>query len=94
MHNRNNSFASTSAGIGTIIIAVAIYLIIAPFLIFWLSYVGGIIAQFVIGKVLINGLALIGINIGINQIPLLAGTLGWIASFFKGIGRISSSNKE
>ena len=94
MHNRNNSFASASAGIGTIIIIVIICLIIEPFLIFWLSYVGGIIAQFVIGKALLNGLALIGINIGINQIPLLAGTLGWIGSFFKGIGKISSSSKE
>lgn len=94
MHNRDNSFVSASAGIGTIIVALIIYVIIAPFLVFWLSYVGGIIAQFVIGKVLVNGLALIGINIGINQIPLLAGTLGWIASFFKGINRIPSSNKE
>ena len=88
--NKDNSFASTSAGIGTMLVIAFVCLIIAPFLVFWLSYVGGIIAQFVIGKVLVDGLALIGINIGNNQIPLLAGTLGWLGSFFKGVGRISS----
>ena len=66
-----------------IIGAIILALFIEPFLIFWLCYFGGWIAKIVIGKWIIAGLALLNIYIEPNQIPLLAGILGWIGGFFK-----------
>jgi hypothetical protein len=60
-------------------------LILYPWLIFWFAYLGGYFAKLFIGEQLVTGLALLGINISIEQIPLIAGTLGWIGGFFKAI---------
>ena len=75
-----NKFSGHS--VGSTIAAFIIVILLLPFLSFWVAYFLGWLASFLIGNHLVNGLALIGIKITTNQIPLLAGTLGWIASFF------------
>lgn len=71
----------TSSAI-TLIITILLLIFIVPFLSFWLCYFVGWISKIFIGKYLVEGFALIGINLPLNKIPLLAGCLGWIASFF------------
>ena len=65
------------------IVGVLAFLLLLPFLSFWLCYFGGWIAKILIGKHLVAGLACLGITIPLDQIPLLAATLGWIGGFFK-----------
>lgn len=68
--------------LGLISLVIGI-IFVAPWLSFWLAYFGGWIAKIIIGNQLVNGLELIGIIISKDQIPLLAGILGWIGGFFK-----------
>lgn len=68
-----------------IIATFVIIIIAAPWLGFWLAYFGGWIAKITIGNQLIRALELIGILITKDQLPLLAGGLGWIGGFFKAI---------
>ena len=65
--------------IGLVILAF----VISPFLTFWLAFFGGWLAKITIGGVLASGLQTLGLSISVNQIPLIAGTLGWIGCFFK-----------
>lgn len=67
-------------------------LFVLPWISFWIAYFGGWIAAKVIGTKIIEGLAIFGIMIPVSKIPLLAGTLGWIGTFFKNISTISKSN--
>lgn len=67
----------------TIIAIIIIYLIIEPFLIFWVSYFVGWLSKIFIGKYIVAGFELLHISFPIDKIPLLAGLLGWIGSFFK-----------
>lgn len=69
-----------------ILIAVgvlALILILEPIAVFWVSYFFGWIASFVIGNPLCHAL-----NTTFNtvftkdMIPLIAGAIGWIASYF------------
>jgi len=66
-----------------IIAILVITIFIAPWLGFWIAYFGGWVAKITIGNYLINGLEYLGILITKDQIPLLAGVLGWIGGFFK-----------
>ena len=66
-----------------IIGSIILLIFIEPFLVFWLCYFSGWIAKITIGKWIIAGFAIFNIPIKLNQIPLLAGILGWIGSFFK-----------
>lgn len=68
------------------------FIIIYPWLAFWFAYLGGILAKIFIGQELVAGFALLGINISIEQIPLIARTLGWIGGFFKAISSSKSKN--
>lgn len=67
-------------------------LFVLPWISFWLAYLGGWIAAKVIGAKIVEGLAIFGIMIPVSKIPLLAGTLGWIGTFFKNISTISKSD--
>jgi len=67
----------------TIIAIIIIYLIIEPFLIFWISYFVGWLSKIFIGKYIVAAFELLHISFPADKIPLLAGLLGWIGSFFK-----------
>lgn len=67
------------------ILGVIVLFVIAPFISFWLAYFGGWIAEMVIGAKLAAAM-----NILFNttyftaeMLPMMAGALGWIGSFFK-----------
>ena len=67
----------------TEIIAVLITVIILPLVDFLVSYLGGFIIKWLIGNVLIQGFALFGFILPIEEIPLVCGTLGFIGCYFK-----------
>lgn len=79
------------ASIGGIIVLILVTIFLIPWITFWLCYFGGWIAKLVIGKYLVVGFATLGFNVPIEKIPLIAGCLGWIGSFFK---NSSISKKE
>ena len=85
--NKDYGFNFNFGGL-TILGAIALIIlavIIEPFLVFWLCYFSGWIAKITIGKTLVRALELLGIIISKDQLPWLAGALGWIGSFFKNI---------
>lgn len=77
-----------------IIIPIIVLLFIAPWLTFWLSYFMGWIAKITIGHLLVEGFGLLGLTIPLAKIPLIAGVIGWIASFFHGMFNLKSSSKK
>lgn len=91
--NRNYDFNFNTGGLSIIglITLIIVIIFIAPWLSFWLAYFGGWIAKITIGKYLVSGFSLIGLNLSIDSIPLLAGTLGWIGGFFKAISTSKNS---
>jgi hypothetical protein len=81
----NYDTTTTGFAIAGIIATCIVMIFVLPWLGFWLAYFGGWIAKITIGGVLVKGLALIGLNITPDKIPLLSGALGWIGGFFKSI---------
>lgn len=82
---------TTEAKIASLIVLIIVALLIEPWLVFWLAYCAGWFAKILIGKYIVAGFGLLGISIPIDKIPLLAGVLGWVGSFFKSFQ--SSKNK-
>ena len=68
--------------LGTAILTIILVIFIIPFLAFWLCYFMGWISSLIIGKHIVAAFAIFGINITTKQIPLIAGLLGWLGSFF------------
>lgn len=68
-------------------------LFVAPLVLFGICYIAGWIASVVIGQWIVAGFALLNINITIAQIPLIAGTLGWIGGFFKATLSVRKGDK-
>lgn len=81
--NKDYNIDLNNLSILGIIAIVVITIFITPWLSFWIAYFGGWVAKITIGNYLINGLEHLGILITKDQIPLLAGVLGWIGGFFK-----------
>lgn len=81
--NKNYDFNTNGLSILGLFSLGIIIIFVVPWLSFWLAYFSGWIAKITIGNQLVNGLNLIGIIISKDQIPLLAGILGWIGGFFK-----------
>ena len=67
------------------IAVVAILLLIMPFINFWLAYFGGWLAKIIIGGKLAAALNLLfnTTYFTAEMLPMMAGALGWIGSFFK-----------
>lgn len=81
-------------GIVGFICLIGMLFVIAPFIGFWCAYFGGWLAKLTIGNILCRALALIGITIIPDQIPLLAGGLGWIGGFFKSYSNYKNREKN
>ena len=77
------------AALGTLCLAVVI-IIFAPFLNFIMSYFTGWLIKITFGPTLCKGLAILGLAIVPEQLPLMCGTLGVIGSFFKSITKIKN----
>jgi hypothetical protein len=86
-----NKTASGWAALDLIFLALLVVLI-SPWIHFWLAYFCGWIAKLLIGKYIVEGFALFGIMLPLDKIPLLAGALGWVGSFFK--TTVSKSNNN
>lgn len=74
-----------------VVLTTILLLIFSPFINFILCYFTGWLIKITFGATLCNGLALIGVNILPESLPLLCGTFGVIGSFFKTNVRV---NKE
>ena len=74
------------------LIAIFVAAIISPFIVFWVSYVGGLLVKWLIGNILVQGLALFGFVLPVEKIPLACATLGFIVSYFRPTA-VSTSNK-
>lgn len=70
--------------LGAIALIIATVLVL-PFISFWLCYFGGWVASITIGNILTDGLNTLFQTTWFTKdmIPLRAGTLGWIGSYFK-----------
>ena len=79
------------ASIGGAILLIIGTVFFLPWISFWIYYLGGWVAKLVIGKYLVAGFAILGIDLPIDNVPLIAGCLGWIGGFFK---NSSISKKE
>lgn len=77
-----------------LVVLICVLFFVAPFICFWFAYFGGWIAKIVIGAKLAAAL-----NILFNttyftaeMLPMIAGALGWIGSYFKSINTIRNKN--
>ena len=75
------------------IVAVILLFLIMPFVNFWIAYFGGWIA-----KITIGGKLAAALNVLFNttyftaeMLPMMAGALGWIGSFFKSTTTVKKS---
>ena len=92
--NRDYDFHFNTGGL-TILGAIALIILavfIAPWISFWLAYFGGWVAKITIGDQLVLALNFLNISINKESIPLLAGGLGWVGSFFKSINSLKKGN--
>ena len=88
----NFNFNTRNFSILGVIIFILVTFFIAPWLIFWVAYFSGWIAKITIGNYIVNGFNVVGITIAKDQIPLLAGILGWIGSFFTSLSTSKKGN--
>lgn len=72
------------------LIAIFIAAIISPFIVFWVCYLGGFIVKWLIGNILVQGLALFGFILPVEKIPLACATLGFIVSYFRPTAKVST----
>lgn len=75
--------------VGSIVLIAGIILIL-PFISFWCAYFGGWITKITIGDQIVSALNIIFNTTYFtkNMIPMMAGGLGWIGSFFKNVQRV------
>lgn len=76
------------------LIAIFIASIISPFIIFWVSYLGGFIIKWLIGNILVQGLALFGFILPVEKIPLACATFGFVVSYFRPTAKVSTSTNK
>ena len=88
----NFNFNTGSLSILGTVILMLITIFIAPWLVFWIAYFTGWITKITIGNYIVNGFNVVGITIAKDQIPLLAGILGWIGSFFTSLSTSKKGN--
>lgn len=81
-----------SKSIGSIIVAIIIFLIVEPFLLFWFGYFDGWLAKILIGNVFTNAInTIFHINFFTkDMLPMLGGVLGFVGSFFKNTSNLSN----
>lgn len=66
-----------------LILMCFILIFVSPFIAFAEGWLVGWLIKIIFGTIFVSGLNLIGINITVNAIPLLCGTLNLIGSFFR-----------
>ena len=89
---KSKKYFDSSSDLIILIITAIVIIFIWPWLSFWVAYFLGWITKITIGKYIVEGFALLNIDLPLNKIPLLAGVLGWIGGFF--IGTKGNRKKE
>lgn len=84
------------AAIFGIIVFIIVFIVFLPFINFWLAYFGGWLAKLVIGTKLAAALNLLfnTTYFTAEMLPMMAGALGWIGSFFKSTTTIKNNKKR
>lgn len=84
------------AAIIGIIVFIIVFIVFLPFINFWLAYFGGWLAKLVIGTKLAAALNLLfnTTYFTAEMLPMMAGALGWIGSFFKSTATIKNNKKR
>ena len=77
-----------------IILGTIVLIFASPFINFVLGWIVGWLIKIIFGTIFISGLKLIGIDISIDMIPLLCGTLNLIGSFFRSSAPIDFKNNK
>lgn len=75
---------------------IILWVVILPFLLFWLGYFNGWLAKLIVGDALIRGFNTLFNTTYFTKdmLPIIGGTLAWIGSFFHGIASTTSSSKN
>lgn len=83
-YQKERKMKEFTAIVGAIVLICVLFLVM-PFISFWLAYFGGWIAKLVIGGKLAAALNLLfnTTYFTAEMLPMMAGALGWIGSFFK-----------
>lgn len=68
--------------VGIIALFIILFFIM-PFVWFFGGWISGWLIKITIGQSIISGLALMGLNLSLDKLPLFFGTIAVIASFFK-----------
>lgn len=78
-----------------ILIGLVIYLLLFPFISFWIGYFVGWLSSLVIGNIFAYGISTIfHITFLPSYMPLLGGIISWIASFGNGTRVTTSGNNN
>lgn len=77
-----------------VLITTFVLALISPFIVFWVCYLGGFIVKWLIGNILVQGLALFGFILPVEKIPLACATLGFIVSYFRPTAKASTSTDK
>lgn len=65
------------------IIGIIVLTFLMPFICFYLGWISGWLIKITIGQKIVSGLALVGLNLSLDKLPLFFGTVAIITSFFK-----------
>lgn len=76
------------------IILIFAIVLISPVLYFFGGWITGWIIKITIGNAITSGLALIGLNIPIDKLPLFFATIAIIASFFHSSSQITTLKEK
>lgn len=88
-----------SSGVGEIIGGILLFIVLlvfAPWISYWLSYFGGWITSLVVGATLCDALNTLfdTTRFTPDMLPQMAGALGWIGSFFKGVSSTTNNRRR
>lgn len=91
---RNNSIFFEGLGAIAALIGVIALIVFAPMISFFISYFGGWLCKITFGNILCNSLnTLFNTKTFVPEnLPIIAGALGWIAGFFKSINMGKNKN--
>lgn len=91
---RNNVIFFKGLGAIAALIGVIALIIFAPMISFFISYFGGWLCKITFGNILCNSLnTLFNTKTFVPEnLPIIAGALGWISGFFKSINMCKNKN--
>ena len=93
-YNHNDDIRNDIFTILGAVLVIILVIIFKPFLLFWLGYFAGWLAKIFIGKYIVAWFGLFGITLSLESIPLFAGVVAWIASFFTSASSLKKKKED